>query len=68
VSRHFGGIRALEDISFSLRKGSITSLIGPKGRENDRYHVVTGISLSDAGVSFPGEACGLPAHTIASRG
>lgn len=31
VSKHFGGIRAIEDISFSLKSGSILSIIGPNG-------------------------------------
>jgi branched-chain amino acid transport system ATP-binding protein len=31
VSKHFGGIRAIEDISFSLKNGTILSIIGPNG-------------------------------------
>jgi ABC-type branched-subunit amino acid transport system ATPase component len=31
VSKHFGGIRAIEDISFSLKGGTILSIIGPNG-------------------------------------
>jgi len=31
VSKHFGGIRAIEDISFSLKTGTILSIIGPNG-------------------------------------
>ena len=31
VSKHFGGIRAIEDISFSLKSGTILSIIGPNG-------------------------------------
>jgi branched-chain amino acid transport system ATP-binding protein len=31
VSKHFGGIRAVEEISFSLKNGMILSIIGPNG-------------------------------------
>ncbi len=31
LSKHFGGIRAVDDCSFSVDKGSITALIGPNG-------------------------------------
>ena len=31
VSKHFGGIRAIEDISFSLKSSTIMSIIGPNG-------------------------------------
>lgn len=31
LSRYFGGIKAIEDISFSMRKESILSIIGPNG-------------------------------------
>jgi len=31
LSKHFGGIRAIEDISFSMKSGVILSIIGPNG-------------------------------------
>ena len=31
LSKHFGGIRAVDDCSFRVEKGSITALIGPNG-------------------------------------
>jgi len=31
VSKHFGGVRAIEEISFSLKSGMILSIIGPNG-------------------------------------
>ena len=71
ISRHFGGIRALENVSFSLRRGSISSLIGPNGAGKTTFiNVVTGIHLPETGrVYFQGEdIAGLPAHRIASKG
>ena len=71
ISRHFGGIRALENVSFRLGKGSITSLIGPNGAGKTTFiNVVTGIHLPETGhVYFQGEdIAGLPAHIVASKG
>jgi ABC-type branched-subunit amino acid transport system ATPase component/ABC-type branched-subunit amino acid transport system permease subunit len=31
VSREFGGVRAVEDVSFVVREGTLTGLIGPNG-------------------------------------
>jgi ABC-type branched-subunit amino acid transport system ATPase component len=31
VSREFGGVRAVDDVSFSVRAGTLTGLIGPNG-------------------------------------
>lgn len=31
ISKHFGGIRAVNDVSFSVEKGEILGLIGPNG-------------------------------------
>ena len=31
VSRDFGGVRAVDDVSFSVRQGTLTGLIGPNG-------------------------------------
>ena len=31
VSKHFGGIKAVENVSLNINKGSITGLIGPNG-------------------------------------
>jgi branched-chain amino acid transport system ATP-binding protein len=30
---HFGGIKALEDVSFAVNRGEIVSLVGPNGAE-----------------------------------
>lgn len=31
VSKHYGEVRALEDVSFELRKGEFLTMLGPSG-------------------------------------
>ena len=31
VSKHFGGIRAVDGVDFTLRQGQLKSIIGPNG-------------------------------------
>jgi ABC-type branched-subunit amino acid transport system ATPase component len=71
LSKHFGGIRAMSGVTFSIPKGSIMSMIGPNGAGKSTFiNVVSGIYVADAGeVHFQGEdIAGLPAHAIAAKG
>lgn len=71
VSKHFGGILALNNVSFSLQRGSITSLIGPNGAGKSTFiNVATGIHAADAGrIAFRGDDISAqPAHVIAAKG
>jgi branched-chain amino acid transport system permease protein len=70
VSKHFGGIQALDHVSFTIRKGSINSLIGPNGAgKTTLINVVTGIYASHGEILFRGEdIAGLPAYVVASKG
>jgi len=31
VSKHFGGVKAVDNVSFSLEEGEMSSIIGPNG-------------------------------------
>lgn len=53
LTKHFDGVTALDDVSLSFEKGTITALIGPNGSgKTTLTHVLTGIHASDRGTVF----------------
>lgn len=71
ISRHFGGIMALNRVSFQLEQSSISSLIGPNGAgKTTLINVISGLYPADQGrIRFQGEnIAGMAAHSIAARG
>ncbi len=67
LSKHFGGIRAVEDVSFSLRQGMILSIIGPNGAgKTTLFNCLTGFMKPTRGtITFSGETISnLPADRI----
>lgn len=56
VSKHFGGVKANEDVSFQVNKGEIVSIIGPNGAgKSTLFSCVTGFHHLDKGkVVFKG--------------
>ena len=57
VSRHFGGIVALQDVSLSIDEGEIVGLIGPNGAgKTTAFNVITRLYAARVGrVVFDGE-------------
>ena len=71
VSRYFGGLAALTDVSFSIAKGEVFGLIGPNGAgKTTLFNVVNGFYPPSKGeVLFKGERIsGLKPHRICKRG
>jgi ABC-type branched-subunit amino acid transport system ATPase component len=71
VSKHFGGVAALDDCSLSLGKGEVTGLIGPNGAgKTTLLNVISGLVKCDTGrVNFHGQdVTTLPMHRVASLG
>jgi branched-chain amino acid transport system ATP-binding protein len=71
VSKRFGGLQALEGVSFAIAAGAIYGLIGPNGAgKTTLFNVLTGVYVPDAGRFGFAEAdiTGLPPHRIAVAG
>ncbi len=53
VSKAFGGIQAVDDVSFTVAEGSITGLIGPNGAgKSTLFNIVAGLIRPDRGRIF----------------
>ncbi|QDZ03430.1 ABC transporter ATP-binding protein [Nitratireductor mangrovi] len=71
LSRSFGGLRAVDDVDFSLQEGEIRAVIGPNGAGKTTFvSLVCGrIAPSAGSVSFDGrDVTRLPAHRRVKRG
>jgi branched-chain amino acid transport system ATP-binding protein len=71
VTRRFGGLAALEDVSFGVAPGSICGLIGPNGAgKTTLINVISGLVSPTSGRILLGdvELSGRPSHAIAALG
>jgi branched-chain amino acid transport system ATP-binding protein len=71
VSKRFGGVQALAEVSFVINHGEIYGLIGPNGAgKTSLFNVLTGIYEPDGGsFLFDGEPLDrLPPNEVAKRG
>jgi branched-chain amino acid transport system ATP-binding protein len=71
LSKHFGGLQVLQDISFTLNEGEILGLIGPNGAgKSTLFNVITGVYRPDAGqILFRGKSLvRLKPHQVCRRG
>ncbi len=57
VAKHFGGVKALRDVSLTIRRGEIYGLIGPNGAgKTTFFNCMTGLYVPDGGgFSFDGK-------------
>src|SRR5262249_56842583 len=71
LSKRFGGLRAVQELSFTVREGETLALIGPNGAgKTTSFHLITGYHRADAGsvTAFGRELVGLRPHQICAHG
>ncbi len=71
LSRAFGGLRAVDDVSFTVAAGEILGIIGPNGAgKTTLFNVLNGVLAANAGEAlFEGERItGRKVHQVCRRG
>jgi branched-chain amino acid transport system ATP-binding protein len=71
VTQRFGGLVAVNDLSFTIEAGSVVAMIGPNGAgKSTAFNLVTGLYVPSAGrISFDGkDITGLATSAIAGLG
>ena len=71
ITKSFGGLKAVNNCSFNVKKGTITGLIGPNGAgKTTLFNVITGQLLAEEGsIKIDGEEISqLPPYTTFKKG
>jgi branched-chain amino acid transport system ATP-binding protein len=71
LSRSFGGVHAVQDLSFEIAQGTVHSIIGPNGAgKTTVFNLITGLYVPSSGrvVFDGGEVTGMSPHELARRG
>jgi len=71
VTKRFGGLLAVSNVSFSLDRGEILSMIGPNGAgKTTAFNCVTGLfPITSGAIKLDGDSiAGLPPHRITTLG
>jgi branched-chain amino acid transport system ATP-binding protein len=71
LSKRFGGLRAVQDLSFSVRENETVALIGPNGAgKTTSFNLITGFHRPDGGsvTAFGREIVGLRPYDVCALG
>jgi branched-chain amino acid transport system ATP-binding protein len=71
LSKRFGGLQAVQDVSFSIQENETVALIGPNGAgKTTSFNLITGYHRPDSGSvsAFGREILGLRPHDICEHG
>jgi branched-chain amino acid transport system ATP-binding protein len=71
MSKRFGGLRAVQEVSFSVKRGETVALIGPNGAgKTTSFNLITGFHRPDSGsiTAFGREIVGLRPHDVCAHG
>jgi branched-chain amino acid transport system ATP-binding protein len=71
LSKRFGGLRAVQEVSFTVKENETVALIGPNGAgKTTSFNLITGFQRPDAGsvLAYGREIVGLKPHDICAHG
>ena len=71
LSKRFGGLRAVQDVSFSVAENETVALLGPNGAgKTTSFNLITGFQRPDTGsvMAFGREIARLRPHQVCARG
>jgi len=71
VSKRFGGVKAVNEVSFGVEKGMVKAVIGPNGAgKTTLFNLISGFFAPDSGeIRFAGRPIqGEPLHRVAAMG
>ena len=71
LNKRYGGLRAVQDVSFTVAENETLALIGPNGAgKTTSFHLITGFHRADSGSvkAFGREIVGLRPHQVCALG
>src|SRR6201987_2049318 len=71
LRKRFGGLRAVQDVSFAVKENETLALIGPNGAgKTTSFHLITGFHRPDSGsvTAYGREITGLRPYDICAHG
>jgi branched-chain amino acid transport system ATP-binding protein len=70
VTKKFGELKAVDDLSFEVKKGQIFGIAGPNGAgKSTIYNLITGFYSYEGAIVFEGRSiAGLPPYRVAKAG
>ena len=71
ISKSFGGVKAVQELSFALEQGEIFSIIGPNGAgKSTIFNCINGLYRADSGEIWLGDTriSGMKPHQVAACG
>ncbi len=71
VSKSYGGVRAVDQVTLRVKRGSVTALIGPNGSgKSTLFNIISGVDKPDSGKVFVSnnDVTGYPPHKLFQMG